>query len=412
MFCIADRPYWSQVDEPKGWRKEMATIGVREIGAAVRTLSRGQLARYGVAQTSETDRFERELASHMGSDLALAVNSGTSALVCALAALGIGPGDEVLVPAYTWVSTAAAAAVLGAVPILVEIDRTLTMDPDDFEAKITPRSRAVIPVHMLNLPCDMDRIMEVARRRGIAVVEDACQAAGVTYRGRKLGSIGDIGAFSFNQHKNLRSGEGGAVITNNRQLFVRAGMFHDVGAYTRPVNTNSEELPFVGMNLRMPELSSALLRPQLRRLDAQMRRRAQRRDAFLEVLSSRLDVVSSPHNDGSAAVGLTVWFDDPDEAAVFATARGVNQLSTTGRHVYSNWLPILGRRTYDGRNNPWTGREIDYLDCCPRTTAILERTCSVSLDPDVPLPVMRRVFRSIAATAPRSRRATPAAVEV
>ena len=390
----------------------MAAIGVREIGAAVRTLSRGQLARYGAATTSETDRFERELAAHMGTRHALAVNSGTSALMCALAALGIGPGDEVLVPAYTWVSTAAAPVVLGAVPVLVEIDRTLTMDPDDLESKITPRTRAVIPVHMLNLPADMDRIMAIARKHGLFVIEDACQAIGVTHRGRKLGSIGDAGAFSFNQHKNLRSGEGGAVLTSDERTFVRSGMFHDVGSYIRPSNLETDELPFVGMNLRMPELSSSMLRPQLRRLDQQMRRRAARRASFVEEMSGRTDVVPSPHNDESAAVGLTVWFDAPEDAEAFAKARGVNQLITTGRHVYSNWQPLLGRRTYSEHNNPWVEHRIDYVDSCPRTIEILERTCSVSLEPDVPMPMMRRIFRSMATTPRAPLRPVPATHEV
>ncbi len=383
----------------------MAVIGIREISAAVRTMSRGQLARYGASTTSETDRFEQELAVHVGARHAVAVNSGTSALVCSLVALGIGPGDEVLVPAYTWVSTAAAPVILGAVPILVEIDRTLTMDPVDLESKITERTRAIIPVHMLNLPADMDRIMSIARRHDLFVVEDACQAVGVTYRGRHLGSIGDLGAFSFNQHKNLRSGEGGAVLTSDERSAVRAGMFHDVGSYTRAANTATTEPPFFGMNMRMPELSSAMLRPQLRRLHRQMRRRSNRRSSFLDELANRPDVMPSPHNDEPSAVGLTVWFEDPAEAEAFALARGANHLIATGRHVYTNWQPLLARRTYSERSSPWHERDIDYTGSCPRTIEILKRTCSVSLDPDVPLPIMRRYFRSMALTpraSPRS----------
>jgi dTDP-4-amino-4,6-dideoxygalactose transaminase len=179
----------------------------------------------------------------------------------------------VLVPAYTWISTAAAPVLLGAIPVLVEIDATLTMDPADLESKITPRTRAVVPVHMLNLPADMDRIMDIARRHGLLVVEDACQAVGVTYRSRHLGSIGDAGAFSFNQHKNIRAGEGGAVLVDDERTYVRAAMLHDVGAYTRGRLTH-DELPFVGMNLRMPEVSSAVVRPQLRRLHKRMARQA------------------------------------------------------------------------------------------------------------------------------------------
>lgn len=376
----------------------MVAIGLREISAAVWTLGAGQLARYGVTGTSQTDSFEAELAAHIGVPHALAVNSGTSALMCALAALGVGPDDEVLVPAYTWVSTAAAAVHLGAVPILVEIDDTLTMDPADLEAKVTPRSRAVVPVHMLNVPADMERIMNVARAHGLAVVEDACQAVGVTYRGQHLGAIGDAGAFSFNQHKNIRSGEGGAVVSHDREIHGRATMFHDVGSYTRGAPHADDAPPFVGMNLRIPELSSAILRPQLRRLRRQMARRAARRAVMIDALASRADVTIAPHNDPDAAVGLAVSFDDADSARTFAEARGVTRLIDTGRHVYANWRSVLDRRTYDDRASPWNGHEVEYVDACPRTVDILERTCSVSLAPDVPMPVTRRMARAMADT--------------
>lgn len=380
----------------------MGAIDLRQMAAAVRTLARGQLARYGGTGTSETAKFEREMASFIGVDHVLAVNSGTSALVCALVGLGVGPGDEVLVPAYTWVSSAAAAVAIGAVPVLVEIDESLTMDPADLERKITPRSKAIIPVHMLNLVCDMDRIMKVAEGHDLVVVEDACQAIGATYRGRRVGSIGKAGAFSFNQHKNIRSGEGGAVLTNDERVFVRAGMFHDVGSYIRAERVEHDEPLFVGMNLRMPELSSAILRPQLRHLERQLAKRRARRAMMVEQLGTRRDLVISPHHDADSAIGLTVWFEDPEEAKRFAVARGVNRLIETGRHVYTNWQPILARRTFDTRVNPWRHSDVDYpADLCPRTLEILERTCSVSLDPDVPMPVMRRVARSIVATPTR-----------
>jgi dTDP-4-amino-4,6-dideoxygalactose transaminase len=360
------------------------------MAAAVWTLGRGQLGRYARKGTSSTDRFERELENYTGARHALAVNSGTSALICALVGLRIGPGDEVLVPAYTWVSSAAAVVIVGAVPVLVEIDESLTIDPNDLERKITPRTRAVIPVHMLNLVCQMDRIMSIAAARGLAVIEDACQAVGTTYRGRRVGSIGDAGAFSFNQHKNIRSGEGGAVLTNDESIFVRAAMMHDVGSYTRPRRIEHPEPAFVGMNMRMPEIASAILRPQLNRLDRQMDRRRKRRAMILEKIAGEDGLRVTPHHDPAAAVGLAVTFDDPRDAARFAQARGVSRLIDTGRHVYTNWTPIRGRRTFDPRVDPWSGGEVDYpIDSCPRTLQILERTCTISLDPNLPMPVMR-----------------------
>jgi len=365
----------------------------RQLAAAARTISKGELARYSGRSIGQTIRFETLLAAHTGSAHARAVNSGTSALTCSLAALGVGPGDEVLVPAYTWVSSAAAAVMVGAVPILVEIDQSLTMDPVDLEAKITPRTKAIIPVHMLNLPADMDTIVEIAARHQLVVLEDACQAVGVTYKGRQLGSIGQMGAFSFNDHKNIRAGEGGAFITNRTDLYERGSMFHDVGSYQRR-GVDLSETAFVGLNLRANELSSAILIPQLKALERQMRARARRTAVLSDALGRRDDLTVSPHNSPADAVSLSVNFDDPEKAKRFAdAATGVTRLIDTGRHVYSNWQSILARRTFDDRVNPWADCDIDYVGSCPGTTRILERTCSVSTRPDLPMPVVWKLAR-------------------
>jgi dTDP-4-amino-4,6-dideoxygalactose transaminase len=375
-------------------------VGLREVVAAAWTLERGQLARYGGSATSATDRFERELEAFTGAGHALAVNSGTSALICALAALHVGPGDEVLVPAYTWVSSAAAVVAVGALPVLVEIDRSLTMDPDDLKQKVTSRSRAVIAVHMLNLVCDMTAIMSVAEAHDLLVIEDACQAVGVRYKGRPVGSIGHAGAFSFNQHKNIRSGEGGAILTSDRQTYDRAMMFHDVGNFTRQRHEDSNEPAFVGMNLRMPELCSAILRTQLRRLDRQIAKRRLRRDIFVEALAERGDLTVCPHHDPGAAAGLAVYFDDPGRAARFAELRGVTRLIDTDRHVYLNWQSVVQRRTFDPRVNPWQRSSIVYgPESCPITLETLKRTCSISVDADIPMPMIRVMAKAFAAPA-------------
>src|SRR5206468_8739800 len=136
-------------------------------------------------------------AQHTGVGYARAVNSGTAALICALVGAGVGPGDEVIVPAYTWISTATAPLMLGAVPVIAEVDDSLTLDPEDVRRKITPLTRAIMPVHMRGAPTDMDAIMAIARERGLAVVEDVAQANGGSFRGRRLGAIGDLGAFSL-----------------------------------------------------------------------------------------------------------------------------------------------------------------------------------------------------------------------
>jgi dTDP-4-amino-4,6-dideoxygalactose transaminase len=369
------------------------------------TLGRGQLARYGGSGTSATSKLESELCDHTGARHTLAVNSGTSALVCALVGLGVGPGDEVLVPAYTFVATAAAAVAVGAVPVLVDIDESLTMDAIDLKRKVTSRTKAVIPVHMLNLVCDLDAIMAVSRENALVVVEDACQAVGVTYRGRKVGTIGDAGAFSFNQHKNIRSGEGGAVLTDDERTYVRAAMFHDVGNYIRSERVTSDEPLFVGLNLRMPEVCSAMLRPQLARLDKQMKRRHERRRRMLDLLPDGAPLHISPHHDADAAVGLTVICDTPEIARAFGSTRGVTRLFDTGRHLYTNWDPIWSRRTHHPTIDPYRwayGETSDVVGpSCPNTLPVLERACNITLDADIPEPLYRKMAADIASAASR-----------
>jgi dTDP-4-amino-4,6-dideoxygalactose transaminase len=378
----------------------MRRTGPREMAAVARVMGRGQFSRYGGKSPSVTDRFETELAAAVGAWHALAVNSGTSALMCALVGAGIGPGDEVLVPAYTWVSSAAAALLVGAVPVLVDIDDSLTIDPAGIAEMCTEFTKAIIPVHMNNLVCDMDPIMQFARQHDLVVVEDACQAAGVMYRGRRVGAIGDVGAFSFNQHKNITSGEGGAIVTDDEAIAVRAGMYHDVGSYIRPRAVTTELAPFVGMNLRMPEQSSAMLRPQLRRVDQQMARRRRRRELMIEALESSTSFTGRVvrHHSPDDAVALAVQFDDEADAVQFSRNRGVTRLIESGRHVFVNWQPIQDRRTHDPRVDPWARhpREIDYSSERYATTLdILARSCSIGLPPSLPLTAFRILARTM-----------------
>ncbi len=367
----------------------MAGIGPREIAAAVKTLASGNLARYSSTRPSLVSAFEAELASHMGVRHALAVNSGTNALICALVAAGVGPGDEVLVPAYTWVSTAAAPLAVGAVPILVEVDQTLTIDLQDMERKLTPQTKAVIPVHMINLVCDMDALVAFGHQHNLTVIEDACQAIGATYKGQRVGSIGDLGVFSFNQHKNLNSGEGGAVLTNSDRDYGRAEMFHDVGSYERGYRSTYDGPVFPGINARMPELSAAILRPQLRRLDKQLATRERRRAMVLDKVNSlgRADITESPHHDVEHAIGVALLFDTVEAARVFGETRGVRRLADTGRHNYTNWVSIRSMAYHHDDLDPhrFTQATPDYSETsCPQTLDMLERTCTVELAPELP----------------------------
>jgi dTDP-4-amino-4,6-dideoxygalactose transaminase len=358
----------------------MPRPGAMELLNLARVIATGRLMHHHGETRTFTGRAQTRLARMMRAEHALLVNSGTSALIVALKAAGVGPGDEVLVPAYTWVSTASAPLFLGAIPILVEIDESLTMDPEDLERKISKFSKAVIPVHMLNLVCDMDRINAVAQRHGLIVIEDACQAVGVSYKGRRVGSIGHLGAFSFNHYKNVTSGEGGAVITNDAGLFRRAEIFHDVGTFSSVYSESNWD--FVGVNYRVSELTSAVLLAQIGRLDLHLeRRRKQRRRNIERFVHSSCGRVS-PHHDEKAAVGLTVIFDSTEEAENFASQhRMLTLISDIKRHDYSSWLPVLQHCRADTRTDPFRAahREISYSpNMCPRTNDILSRTCLVA----------------------------------
>jgi dTDP-4-amino-4,6-dideoxygalactose transaminase len=309
---------------------------------------------------------------------------------------GIGPGDEVLVPAYTWVATAAAPLAVGAVPVLTEVDWTLTIDPNDIRRKISPHTRAIIVVHILNVVCDMDAILAIAGEHNLVVIEDACQAVGVTYRGRRVGSIGDVGAFSFNLQKNIQSGEGGAVLTNSERAYTRALMYHDIGSYIRDGRANTDEPVFIGQNYRMTNLTAAILRPQLKRLDKKLSRRRQRRKYWLEKLAGHFGdrIKVSPHNDPESAVALTVHFDDPDEARVFGSQRGIARLIDVPRHVYTNWDSIRSGVTNHPRMDPysWAPRDVRIReDSCPTTLEILKRTCEIKFFPEIPTVLYRRI---------------------
>ncbi len=242
--------------------------------AAVREVMRAKrLFRYfGVSrnpfQKSKVLEFERAFAARMGVAHALAVNSGTSALVCGLVGLGVGPEDEVIVPAYTWVSTASAVLAVGAVPVIAEVDESLTLDVADVSRKISPCTRAIIPVHMRGAPAAMDELMALAHEKGLYILEDAAQAAGASFHGKAVGSIGHAGAYSFHMTKIIAAGEGGMVTTNDDGIYRRALMYHDSAVCPHEGVPIEEWLP--GVNLRLSELHAAVAQVQLLRLDSML----------------------------------------------------------------------------------------------------------------------------------------------
>jgi len=219
-----------------------------------------------------TEKLAKKFAAYTGARFALPVATGTAALELAVKALGLGPGDEVIVPAYTFVATATCVLEVEATPVFADIDPdTIEMDPAEVERLITRRTRAIIPVHFGGNPCDMTRLRRIVRGRNIAVIEDAAHAHGMTYRGRHAGTIGVCGAFSFQSSKNMTSGEGGMLITDDEQLYWRAWGYHSFG---RLPGHEWYGHHTISWNHRITAFQSAVLLGQLERLEAQTRRRA------------------------------------------------------------------------------------------------------------------------------------------
>lgn len=379
----------------------MPDVGVREWLAIGRVIASGKLGRYGSAEDGPLARFETRFAQTLGVKHVLTVSSGTSALIASLVAAGVGPGDEVLVPAYTWIASAAAPLAVGAVPVLVDIDETLTMDPVDIKRRITDRTRAIIPVHMGNVVCDMDAIMAIAKERNLIVIEDACQAVGLRYKGAHVGTIGDVGVYSFNQFKNMNAGEGGAIATNDDQLFARARIYHDVGDAFRGHDSTFNEPHFTGVNMKATEIQGAMLNVQLSKLGPMIARLRSRHDMMVGILGGSEKFRICPHNDIENAAGLHIIFDTEDAAKTFAreNARGVTRLGDSSRHIYTNWTPILAKRPPHPRMNPyeWAAGSIDYTpQTCARTLDILARTCRLNLGQQYPKLLMRVLTQRLA----------------
>ena len=261
-----------------------SVYGADEVAAVTEVLEEQNLFRY--RPDSQCNLFEQEVAEFLGVRHALIVNSGTSALICAMKAVGIGPGDEVIIPSYTYMATPCAVVGAGAVPVMADIDDSLGLDPADVERRITPHTRAVVPVHMRGVPNRLDALLEVAGKHGLKVIEDCCQCVGGQYRGRRVGSYSDIAAWSLNFYKTISAGEGGVVFTDDTELFERAGYASDPGLPlwqgqdTRSIDWDAESFP--GAGFRPSELIAAVSRVQLTKIEDILSHQRHLKRAFLE----------------------------------------------------------------------------------------------------------------------------------
>ena len=352
-------------------------FGKEEMEAVIEVMKSGNIFRYG----SENDpkflhkvsTLEKEFAKYCGVKFALATSSGTSSLLASAIALGLKPGDEIIIPAYTFVASYTSVIFAGIVPILAEIDNSLTLDPDDIDRKITPRTKAIMPVHMLGNPCDMERIMTIAKRHNLLVLEDSCQAAGASYKGKKVGTIGDIGAFSLNVFKTINSGDGGLVVTNDKTLYETAFGVHDQGHKPMRFGVEIGTRNILGLNFRMNELTAAVALAQLGKIDKIIATLRDKRSKFKNLISEakgfKLRTLNDP--EGDCATICTVIFDTKEQAAKVSKALRSKTVGQSGWHVYYNMEHVLNHLKNLGQ--PHTKGSY------PKTDDILSRAMNISI---------------------------------
>ncbi len=340
--------------------------------------------RQGVYKVRE---FEKAFAAYTGAGHAQAVTSGTAALKVALAAMGIGTGDEVITQGFTFVATWEAIFDIGALPVFTEIDQTLNMDPADLEKKITARTKAIIPVHMLGAPARIKEIMAIADKYGIPVLEDTAQAAGARINGRHLGTFGRCGTFSFDSVKTMTTGEGGMVITNDEEIWRNASEYHDHGHdhAVNPGGRGGEGRRFVGFNYRMMELQGAMGLAQLAKLDGMCA--AQRKNkAILKEAAAALPGVCFREildEAGDSATFLAFMLPEKEQAAnvnqvLRDNGAGAINFGENSWHFYPQWEHLLGGKTLCHNGWPFDAhgkrRFIYDPEALPLSSRIMDRT--------------------------------------
>lgn len=332
----------------------MYFIGDEEIEALRNLFAKQKLYRYQPGEKSECDLFEDEFSRYTESPHSLILSSGTNSLAVALLAAGLQPGDEVLLPAYTFVATAAAVVHAGGVPIIVNVDKNLSMDFQDAVSKLTSRSKALILVHMDGLVANIIQAEKFCKKHSLVFVEDVAQSIGGAFEGKKLGTFGDFGCFSLNENKNISCGEGGILITKKRAHFEKAFCLHDGPAQFNPTKKDffAEIKPFLGLSMRVSEIQGAIMRIQLGRLDYILAELKKRKEIFIKALENLpyTEYVGG-YSQGECHSSLHLQFPDLERATVVSLKLrkgGFKFAPVTGRpaHASWKWTHLLGPRSY------------------------------------------------------------------
>ena len=367
----------------------MYEIGNQEAQAIKKIISKGKLFRY--LENSECELFEKNYSKYLSIKHTALASSGTTALTAALVGLKIGPGDEVVIPAHTYMATAMSVLSVGAIPVIVDIDESLTIDPKALDDACGSRTRAAIVVHMWGTTCNMNAIMKIAKKKNLLVIEDSCQAVGGGYEKKMLGTIGHVGAFSFNYYKNMTSGEGGAVVSNSNAIIERAKCAIDPCHFYWQGRKNSLK-PFASNGSRASEFMGAVLNVQLKRLPGMIKKMRSERDKILSSTKnlSNMGIKHSLLNSKNYDCGNYVFFkfNTNLDAKNFTSIFPAPIAGKTGRHNYTEWDQILLKEgSFHQSLNPYKLSEnkkcrMTYSkDMCKSSLEILNKTIMIPTDP-------------------------------
>jgi len=321
-------------------------------------LETGILMRYGFDAARKGNwkakELEQEISKTFGCKYAQLVSSGTAALTTALSALGIGYGDEVIMPTFTFVASFEAVLSVGAIPVLVDVDETLTLNPDTVRKAITPKTKCVMPVHMCGAMADLDELLEICRKHHLLLLEDACQSIGAKYKDKYVGTIGNAGTFSFDFVKTITCGEGGAVMTNDENIYVKCDGYSDHGHDHKGVDRGADLHPFLGYNFRISELHAAVGLAQIKRLHEFLTIQKKNHSILKNILSAIPEISFRiiPDEEGDSCTFLS-WFL-PTEEITRAVVNELKEQNILAGNFYwydNNWHYI---RKWDHLKNAVT----------------------------------------------------------
>ncbi|MCJ8330830.1 MAG: DegT/DnrJ/EryC1/StrS family aminotransferase [Lentisphaeria bacterium] len=377
----------------------MLEIGKKESAAASKVIESGNIFRYGA--NGACAEFEKRYAEFTGAKYVSLTASGTTALTVAMQALGIGPGDEVLVPAHTYMATATAVVATGAIPVIVDIDESIMISPKAIEKAIRKRTKAVIPVHMWGHVCDMKSIMKIARKHKLLVIEDACQCVGGFYEGKAAGTIGDAGCFSFNFFKNMTCGEGGAVIVKKKEHHERLANLIDCCGFFWEGRKSIEA--FCAGSTRKSDIEGAILTAQLDRLPGLIKKsRANKKRIIKATAKCGLKQIPLHSLDHECSQMLMFQLETEEQAIKFQTAVSGIRLIQTGRHTFTEWDPILNKIGHiHPLMDPFKMKanekcRMNYSkDILPKSVDILSRTVAVGTGPKMTADDVKKLIAKI-----------------